>query len=130
MDSLNDGYITILADLAKFEENWDLAINYYEKAFELNPQNYKSIDNALQICLSAQLFNRAESICLKILNYDSENITYWQTYKQITAYNKNYDNTLNAILEIERISELQLNYCWKKAQSKKNKVRMRRQLIT
>ena len=28
MDSLNDGYITILADLAKFEENWDLAINY------------------------------------------------------------------------------------------------------
>ena len=104
MDSLNDGYITILADLAKFEENWDLAINYYEKAFELNPQNYKSIENALQICLSAQLFNRAESICLKILNYDSENITYWQTYKQITAYNKNYDNTLNAILEIERIS--------------------------
>ena len=42
-------------------------------------------------------------ICLKILKYDSENITYWQTYKQITAYNKNYDLTFDAINQIERI---------------------------
>ena len=82
-----------------------------------------------QICLSAQLFKRAESICLKILNYDSENITYWQTYKQITAYNKNYDNTLNAILNIERLNGASIKLLEKSA-IKEEKARMMRQLIT
>ena len=34
---------------------------------------------------------------------DPNNASYWNTYKQITAYNKNYEKTLSAILEIERI---------------------------
>ena len=37
------------------------------------------------------------------MKYNSNNSSYWLTYKQITAYNKNYESTLFAISELERI---------------------------
>ena len=103
LDGYNDNYIVTLADLAKLQEKWSLSVDYYLKAFELNPQNLKALENALQVCLGAELFKRAEIICLKLAQNDSSNISYWKTYKQITAYNKNYEHTFDAINEIERI---------------------------
>ena len=38
-----------------------------------------------------------------LVDFNLNNSSYWLTYKQITAYNKNYNNTLNAIYELERI---------------------------
>ena len=103
LDSYNDNYLVTLADLAKLQEKWGHSVDYYLKAFGLNPQNLMALENALQICLSAELFQRAETICLKLAQNDPSNISYWRTYKQITAYNKNYDRTFDAINEIELI---------------------------
>ncbi len=103
LDVYNDNYIVTLADLAKLQEKWNLSVDYYLKAFDLNPQNHTTLENALQVCLGAELFKRAEKICLKLAQNDSSNISYWKTYKQITAYNKNYNRTFAAINEIERI---------------------------
>jgi len=103
LDIYNDNYIITLADLAKLQEKWGISIDYYLKAFDLNPQNLKVLENALQVCLGAELFKRAETVCLKLTQNDPGNISYWKTYKQITAYNKNYDRTFDAINEIERI---------------------------
>ena len=103
LDIYNDNYIITLADLAKLQEKWGLSVDYYLQAFDLNPQNLKALENALQVCLGAELFNRAETLCLKLAKNDPANISYWKTYKQITAYNKNYDRTFDAINEIERI---------------------------
>ena len=103
LDSDNDNYIITLADLAKLQDRWGQSVDYYLKAFDLNSQNLKALENALQVCLSAELFKRAEAICLKLAQNDSQNLNYWMTYKQITAYNKNYDRTFDAINQIERI---------------------------
>ena len=103
LDASNDNYITVLGDLAKMQERWRKAVDYYLSANKINPQNYKALENALQVCLGAELFDRAESICLILAESDRSNISYWKTYKQITAYNKNYDRTLLAISKIERL---------------------------
>ena len=103
LDAYNDNYIVTLADLAKLQEKWSLSVDYYLKAFDLNPQNLNALENALQVCLGAELFKRAENICLKLAQNDPSNISYWRTYKQITAYNKNYDHTFDAINELERL---------------------------
>ena len=96
--------MTILGDLAKLQERWNMSVDYYLHAHEINPQNFKALDNALQVCLGAELFERAEPTCLMLAMSEPNNLSYWQTYKQITAYNKNYENTLSAISEIERIN--------------------------
>ena len=106
LDTSNDNYITVLGDLAKLQERWNLSVDYYLKAYEINPQNVKVLENALQVCLGAELFKKAESTCYSLAMIDPNNVSYWNTYKQITAYNKNYEKTLSAILEIERIQGL------------------------
>ena len=58
----------------------------------------------MQLSLSAELYDKAEEVCKKLVQYNPNNSNYWITYKQITAYNKNYENTLFAISELERIS--------------------------
>ena len=118
LDLFNDNYITILGDLAKLQERWVESVDYYLKAYEVNPQNFKSLENALQVCLGAELFKRAESICLSLAMAESNNESYWQTYKQITAYNKHYEKTLSAILEIERINGLSIKTLMEKSSIK------------
>ena len=103
LDAYNDNYLVTLADLAKIQEKWGLSVDYYLKAFDYNPQNLKALENALQVCLGAELFKKAEKICLMLAQNDPSNISYWKTYKQITAFNKNYDRTFDAINEIELI---------------------------
>ena len=103
LDTSNDNYITVLGDLAKMQERWSQSVDYYISANKINPQNFKALENALQVCLGAELFEKAESTCLILAKSDRNNSSYWKTYKQITAYNKNYDKTLSAISEIERL---------------------------
>ena len=55
------------------------------------------------VSLSAELYDKAEEVCKKLVQHNPNNRNYWITYKQITAYNKNYENTLFAISELERI---------------------------
>jgi len=104
IDEDNDNYLTILGDLNKLQKQWNNSIEFYLKAFEVNPQNFKVLESAMQVSLSAELFDKAEEVCKKLVQYNSNSSNYWITYKQITAYNKNYENTLLAISELERIS--------------------------
>ena len=104
IDPQNDDYLTIIGDLHKLQKRWNKSIDSYLKAFDINPQNFKALESAMQVCLSAELYGKAEKVCNKLVQYDSNNINYWLTFKQITAYNKNYENTLIAISELERIS--------------------------
>ena len=127
LDPFNDNYMTILGDLAKLQERWNMSVDYYLHAHEINPQNFKALDNALQVCLGAELFERAESTCIMLAMSEPNNLSYWQTYKQITAYNKNYENTLSAISEIERINGSSIKLLMEKSAIKQEQNRMRRQ---
>ena len=103
IDLKNDNYLSILGDLAKLQKEWNKSIDFYVKAYQVNPQNFEVLESAMQVCLSVELFKKAEQICKMLVDYNINNSSYWLTYKQITAYNKNYHNTLNAIDELERI---------------------------
>ena len=104
IDGDNDNYLTIIGDLYKLQKQWNNSIDFYLRAFEVNPQNFKSLESAMQLSLSAELYDKAEEVCKKLVQYNPNNSNYWITYKQITAYNKNYENTLFAISELERIN--------------------------
>ena len=104
IDGDNDNYLTIIGDLYKLQKQWNNSIDFYLRAFDVNPQNFKSLESAMQLSLSAELYDKAEEVCKKLVQYNPSNSNYWITYKQITAYNKNYENTLFAISELERIS--------------------------
>ena len=103
IDENNDNYLTIIGDLYKLQKQWNNSIDFYLRAFEVNPQNFKALESALQVSLSVELFETAEKVCKKLVQYAYDNSNYWLTYKQITAYNRNYESTLLAISELERI---------------------------
>ena len=120
-DPSNDEYLTIFADLAKIQKNWDVSINHYLLAYEANPLKISNIENALQVCLNAQLFERAELVCKLLTKSDPSNFSYWQTYKQITAYNKNYDATLLALSKMEKINGVSIKLLLEKSAIKEEK---------
>ena len=101
LDQYNDDYLSILADLAKLQQRWDKSIELYLDAHKINPQNFKVLESAMQVCLSAELFKKAEGVCKLLVQIEPNNSSYWITYKQITAYNKNYAMTLEAITILE-----------------------------
>ena len=44
LDPFNDNYMTILGDLAKLQERWNMSVDYYLNAHEINPQNFKALE--------------------------------------------------------------------------------------
>ena len=60
IDFDNDNYLTIIGDLYKLQKQWNNSIDFYLKAFEVNPQNFKALESAMQVSLSAELFEKAE----------------------------------------------------------------------
>ena len=104
IDRNNDNYLTIIGDLYKLQKQWNKSIDFYLQAFEVNPQNFKALESAMQVSLSVEFFDKAEQVCRKLVQYNPNNSSYWITYKQITAYNKNYKKTLLAISELEGIN--------------------------
>ena len=115
IDENNDNYLTIIGDLHKLQKQWDKSIDFFLKAFEINPQNFKALESAMQVSLSTESFEKAEEVCKKLVQYNSNNISYWLTYKQITAYNRNYESTLLAISEIERLQGRTINLTLEKS---------------
>ena len=115
IDEKNDNYLTIIGDLNKLQKEWVNSIDFYLKAFEVNPQNFKALESAMQVSLSVEFFDKAEEVCKKLVQYNPNNNSYWLTYKQITAYNKNYESTLLAISELERISGKTTNLALEKS---------------
>jgi len=63
IDGDNDNYLTIIGDLYKLQKQWNNSIDFYLKAFEVNPQNFKSLESAMQLSLSAELYDKAEEVC-------------------------------------------------------------------
>ena len=52
IDLNNDDYLSILGDLSKLQKSWDKSIDFYLKAYKINPQNFKVLESAMQVCLS------------------------------------------------------------------------------
>ena len=93
----NIDYIFTLADLAKIEKDWNLAIDYYIKGYEANSMAISGLEQALQIALTTSNFERAEQVCSLLLEENPSNINLLETMKDLTLFNGHYDESLRIL---------------------------------
>ena len=103
-DPDNLDYIFTIADLHRIQKNWDLSIDYYMLAYDVNTLAIKALEQALQIALSANKLKRAEEICELMHNDAPDDLDILNTYKDLTLYNQNYKKSLSLLEKIEKQS--------------------------
>jgi len=103
LDSDNLDYLFTLADLARLQKNWDLAIDYYIEGYQVNSMSIKGLEQALQIALTSSSFDRAEEICGLLLEDDPDNIKFLETIRDLTLFSRKFDVALDMIHRIENI---------------------------
>ena len=103
LDPDNLDYLFTLADLARLQKNWDLAIDYYIEGYQINSMSIKGLEQALQIALTSSSFDRAEEICELLLEDDPDNIKFLETIRDLTLFSRKFDVALDMIRRIENI---------------------------
>ena len=103
LDPDNLEYLYTLADLARLQKNWDLAIDYYIEGYQINSMSINGLEQALQIALTSSSFHRAEEICVLLLEDDPDNIKFLETIRDLTLFSRKFDVALEMIHRIENI---------------------------
>ena len=102
-DPDNLDYIFTLADLARLQKNWDLAIDYYIEGYRANSMAINGLEQALQIALTTNSFDRAEEVCQLLLEDEPDNLKYLETFRDLTLFSQKYETTLEIVHRIEKI---------------------------
>ena len=97
-------YIFALADLARIQKNWDLAIDYYIEGYNTDNIAVNGLEQALQISIAINNFNKAEEVCELLLNEQPGNIKIIQTLIDLSLFNNNYDLSLKMLSKLEKIN--------------------------
>ena len=105
----NLDYIFTLADLARIQKNWDMAIDYYIQGHEIDPMAVNGLEQALQIALTTSKFYRAEEICDLLIMDDPVNLDLLETMRDLTLYNGNYEKSLEIVGKIEKLKGVDSN---------------------
>ena len=94
-------YILALADLARIQK-WELAIDYYEG--NTNNLSTSALEQALQIAIAINNFNKAQTICELLLIDQPENRKIVQTLLDLSLFNSNYELSLKMLRKLEKIN--------------------------
>ena len=97
-------YIFALADLARIQKDWDLAIEYYIEGYNTDNIAVNGLEQALQISIAINNFNKAEKVCELLLIEQPDNIKIVQTLIDLSLFNKNYDLSLKMLNKLEKIN--------------------------
>ena len=97
-------YIFALADLARIQKDWDLAIDYYIEGYNADNLAVNGLEQALQISIAINNFNKAEKVCELLLIEQPDNIKIVQTLIDLSLFNNNYDLSLKMINKLEKIN--------------------------
>ena len=103
LDSMNIENYFSLANIARIEKEWDMAIDYYLQAYQINSMAIKGLEQALQICLATNKFDRAEDVCDFLLNEEPDNEKYLETLRDLALFNNDYHKALLTINKLEII---------------------------
>ena len=101
-DSTNIDYIFTLADLARVQKKWELAIDYYILGYN-NSQVISGLEQALQIALTTNNFKKGKQICLLLLEESPGEIKLLETLRDLALFTKDYATAYNTILKIEKV---------------------------
>ena len=108
-------YIFALADLARIEKNWDLAIDYYIEGYNTDNIAVNGLEQALQISIAINNFNKAEKVCELLLIEQPDNIKIVQTLIDLSLFNNNYDLSLKMLTKLEKINGVSAEIAIKKS---------------
>ena len=97
-------YIFALADLARIQKDWDLAIEYYIEGYNTDNIAVNGLEQALQISIAINNFNKAEKVCELLLIEQPDNIKIVETLIDLSLFNKNYDLSLKMLNKLEKIN--------------------------
>ena len=100
----NLDYIFALADLARVKKEWDLAIDYYIEGYNTNSAAINGLEQALQISIATNNFNKAEQICELLLDEQPNNTKILQTLIDLSIYNNNYELSLKMLNKLEKLN--------------------------
>ena len=100
----NIDFIFTLADLARIDKQWALAIDYYIKGYEINSMAISGLEQALQIALTTNDFERAEEVCSLLVDENPSNIDLLETMKDLTLFNGHYEKSLTILNKIEKFN--------------------------
>ena len=114
----NLDYIFALADLARVKKEWNLAIDYYMEGYNTNSAAINGLEQALQISIATNNFNKAEQICELLLDEQPNNTKILQTLLDLSLYNNNYELSLKMLSKLEKLNgtsiELSIHFqCFK-----------------
>ena len=102
LDPDNLEYLFTLADLARLQKNWDLAIDYYIEGYQINSMSINGLEQALQIALTSSSFDRAEEICELLLEDDPDNIKFLETIRDLTLFSRKFARNNHRITDTEK----------------------------
>ena len=105
----NHSYFVTLGDIYKLKNNFKKAIECYLKAYDINPFEKISIEQALQLALAQGWFDDSESIASKLIKAYPKDIEYLKTYRDITIFNKKYKKSLQIINLLEDLDVINSN---------------------
>ena len=104
LNPLELDYIFALADLARIQKEWDIAIQYYIEGYNANNTAINGLEQALQISIAINNFNKAEEICELLLNEEPQNVRIIQTLVDLSLFNNNFDISLKMLNKLEKIN--------------------------
>lgn len=114
-DTENLDYIFTLADLARVQEKWESAIDLYIKGYNINNQAVNGLEQALQIALTTNNFEKGEEICLLLIDENPQEVKLLETLRDLSLFTKNYQTAYNTIKKIEKISGSSIEILFQKS---------------
>ena len=109
IESSNHSYFVTLGDIYKLKNDFKKAIEYYLKAYDINPFEKISIEQALQLALTKGWFDHSEVIASRLVKDYPRDIEYLKTYRDITLFNKKYKKSLQIINLLEDLDVINSN---------------------
>ena len=100
----NLDYIFALADLARIQKEWDLAIDCYIEAYNTNSIAINGLEQALQISIATNNFDKAEQICELLLDEQPNNTKILETLIDLSLFNNNYELSLEMLNRLEKLN--------------------------
>ena len=98
----NVEYILALAELSKIQLRYNDAIQFYEKAFAMNPNVSEPLEKAAELTLKTKQFEKAQHIFKQLILTDKTNLLYLENYSDIAILN---DDKSEGIWALEQIAK-------------------------
>lgn len=91
-----------LAEIAREEKNTSLSLKYYQKAYQIDPNNITYLKRLAEMHYSMGSFKKAAPLFKKLCESDPRNPDYRFAYSKVLIYTKSYPK---AIKELDDLQE-------------------------